>query len=127
MKLTTKERKKLKVGLVGKDGRTTAIRRKLEESDRIEWVRDLATGKLGSTVEGREDAKNKFRAALKKIRPDFVVIGPEEPLDAGFVDIAQREFGIPSVGPTSVLAKLESSKAYARELLERREIPGNPK
>src|ERR1051325_3455212 len=126
MKLT-KQLKKVNVGLVGKDGRTTAIRRKLEASDRVESVQHLVTGKLGSTEKEREDAKNEFRAALKNSSPDFVVIGPEEPLDAGFVDIAQREFGIPSVGPTSVLAKLESSKAYARQLLERRGIPGNPK
>src|ERR1051325_8855889 len=91
MKLT-KQLKKVNVGLVGKDGRTTAIRRKLEASDRVESVQHLVTGKLGSTEKEREDAKNEFRAALKNSSPDFVVIGPEEPLDAGLVDIAQREF-----------------------------------
>jgi phosphoribosylamine--glycine ligase len=127
MKVSTKERTKVKVGLVGKDGRTTAIRRKLQESDRLASVHDLASGKLGPTAQDREDAKNKFRAALKAFRPDFVVVGPEEPLEQGFVDIAQAEFGIPSVGPTSTLAQLESSKAYTRRLLEKHGIPGNPK
>jgi phosphoribosylamine--glycine ligase len=126
MKLTSKERKRLNVGLVGKDGRTTALRRCLEQSDRIESVRDLSSGKMGSTAKERQHAKAKFREALKHFQPDFVVIGPEGPLDEGFVDLAQCDFGIPCVGPTSTLSKLESSKAYARQLLARHGIPGNP-
>jgi phosphoribosylamine---glycine ligase len=74
--------------------------------------------------------KTEDRHAVAKIvceiSPDFVVIGPEEPLAAGVVD-ELRKFGIPCVGPTQKLAQLETSKSFTRELLRKYGIPGNPK
>ena len=63
---------------------------------------------------------------VREINPDFVLVGPEEPLAAGVVD-ELRKFGIPSVGPTQRLAQLETSKSFTRELLTKYGIPGNPK
>src|SRR5258708_23944167 len=63
---------------------------------------------------------------VREINPDFVLIGPEEPLAAGGVD-ELRKFGIPSVGPTQRLAQLETSKSFTRELLTKYSIPGNLK
>ena len=57
---------------------------------------------------------------------DFAVIGPEDPLNNGVVD-ALKEAGIPSVGPTKNLARLETSKSFTRDLLEKYRIPGNPR
>src|SRR5207245_5357267 len=54
------------------------------------------------------------------------VVGPEEPLALGIVDRLASELGIPSIGPTASLARLESSKAFTRELLSHYGIPGNP-
>ena len=62
---------------------------------------------------------------VREISPDFVLIGPEEPLAAGVVD-ELRKIGIPSVGPTQKLAQLETSKSFTRELLTKYNIPGNP-
>lgn len=56
---------------------------------------------------------------------DFAVVGPEDPLNRGVVD-ALLEAGIPSVGPTKSLARLETSKMFTRNLLEKYGIPGNP-
>jgi phosphoribosylamine---glycine ligase len=61
----------------------------------------------------------------QKIRPDLVIIGPEEPLEAGYVDELLL-LGIPSFGPSSELARIESSKSWARGLLDKHGIPGNP-
>jgi phosphoribosylamine--glycine ligase len=63
---------------------------------------------------------------VREINPDFVLIGPEEPLAAGVVD-ELRKIGVPSVGPTQKLAQLETSKSFTRELLTKYKIPGNPK
>ncbi|MFH0956678.1 MAG: phosphoribosylamine--glycine ligase [Candidatus Aenigmatarchaeota archaeon] len=63
---------------------------------------------------------------VKKVKPDFAVIGPEDPLNAGIVDFLET-LGVPSVGPTKELAKLETSKAFTRELLEKYRIPANVK
>jgi len=56
---------------------------------------------------------------------DFAIIGPEDPLNNGIVDFLKKE-GIPSVGPTKSLARLETSKTFTRNLLEKYDIRGNP-
>ena len=55
----------------------------------------------------------------------LAVIGPEAPLAAGVAD-ALWAAGIKTVGPTQSLARIESSKGFARELLAKHGIPGNP-
>lgn len=55
----------------------------------------------------------------------LAIIGPEAPLAAGLAD-ALWAAGIPTVGPTQSLARIESSKAFTRELLRKHAIPGNP-
>jgi phosphoribosylamine--glycine ligase len=56
---------------------------------------------------------------------EFAVIGPEDPLNNGVVD-ALSKIGIPSVGPTKSLARLETSKSFTRNLVKKYNIPGNP-
>src|ERR1041385_6580498 len=99
---------KIKVGLIGKDGRTSAIEKCLRESVRLgsppvllsEWKNERSWEEAVETV---------LRRAQEE-RPDFVIVGPEEPLAAGIADALQR-IGIPCIGPTKSLAQLESSKA----------------
>ena len=57
---------------------------------------------------------------------EFAVIGPEDPLSHGIVD-ALTAAGIPAVGPTRALARLETSKSFTRNLLDKYGIPGNPR
>lgn len=57
---------------------------------------------------------------------DFVFIGPEDPLSFGVVDVLEEE-GINAIGPTRLMARLETSKSFTRELLEKYNIEGNPK
>jgi phosphoribosylamine---glycine ligase len=57
---------------------------------------------------------------------DFAVIGPEDPLNNGVVD-ALIQCGIQSVGPVKSLARLETSKSFTRNLVNKYHIPGNPK
>jgi phosphoribosylamine--glycine ligase len=112
------KRKNLVVGTVGKDGRTSAIEWRLRASPLVSAVVSLASGKGQNTIE-------EILESVSRYHPDFVVIGPEEPLAHGVVDHLER-IGIPCVGPRAALAKLESSKAFTRELLKRHGIPGNP-
>lgn len=57
--------------------------------------------------------------------PTLAIIGPEAPLATGIAD-ALWAAKIPVVGPTRELARIESSKGFARELLAKYDIPGNP-
>lgn len=65
-------------------------------------------------------------AFAQEVKPDFAFIGPDNPIADGCAD-ALLKLGIKSVAPLAALARVESSKAYARELIEQYNIPGNPK
>ncbi len=55
-------------------------------------------------------------------RIDLVVVGPETPLAAGLADRLGR-FGIPVFGPSAAAAKIESSKAFAKDLMAGAGVP----
>ena len=61
-------------------------------------------------------------AAAKERAVDLVVVGPEAPLVAGVVDALAAE-GIAAFGPTRAAARIEGSKAYAKELMRRVGVP----
>jgi phosphoribosylamine--glycine ligase len=61
------------------------------------------------------------KAAQEK-RVDLVVVGPEDPLAGGIVDYF-RTLGIPAFGPTKQATRIESSKAFAEELMRKYRIP----
>ena len=58
----------------------------------------------------------------RRERIDFVVVGPEAPLVLGLVDALEAE-GIPAFGPSAAAAALEGSKAFAKDLCRRGQIP----
>lgn len=55
-------------------------------------------------------------------RIEFVVIGPEAPLAAGVAD-ALREAGLPVFGPSAAAARLEASKAFAKDVMTAAGVP----
>ena len=61
--------------------------------------------------------------ARESEQPDLVIPGPEASLVAGVADECARR-GVPCFGPRAELARLESSKSYARELATSLGIPG---
>jgi len=75
---------------------------------------------------GKYDDLNAIREFAKTCAVHFAVIGPEDPLNSGVVDYLTR-MGIPCVGPPKSLARLETSKSFTRNLLQKYNIPGNIK
>ena len=61
-------------------------------------------------------------ALARQERMDLVVVGPEAPLAAGLAD-RLRQGGIPVFGPDRAAARLESSKAFMKDLARRAGIP----
>lgn len=55
---------------------------------------------------------------------EYAFIGPEAPLGAGIVD-ALQEAGVACASPTRAAARIETSKTFMRELLDRHGIEGN--
>jgi len=62
----------------------------------------------------------------KTLTVDMVFIGPEAPLEKGLADSLWQN-NIPTIGPKKQLAQLETSKAFARDLMKRHNIAGLPK
>jgi len=58
----------------------------------------------------------------ERLRPDLTVVGPELALTVGVVDEFQRR-GWKIFGPTQAAAQLESSKSFAKQFMQRHQIP----
>lgn len=59
------------------------------------------------------------------VKPDFAILGPEAPIAAGVADML-LEIGVHSASPLQTVGRLESSKSFTRDLLEKYGIEGNP-
>lgn len=117
----------MRVLLIGSGGREHALGWKLAQSGRVTELMSLpgnpGLAKLGPVVEGVSATDPGAIAALARIhRVDLVVIGPEAPLAAGVADAVSR-LGIPVFGPTRAAAQLESSKAFAKDVMTRAGVP----
>jgi phosphoribosylamine---glycine ligase len=113
----------VKVLLIGGGGREHALGWKLAASPRIDHLISLpgnpGLAELGSTIEGIAATDVGAVAAMARIQNvDLVVVGPEAPLAAGLVDALTR-LGVPVFGPTRAAARLESSKAFAKSVMDR--------
>jgi len=58
----------------------------------------------------------------RAMKVDLVVVGPEVPLAEGLVDVLDG-YRIPAFGPRRAAARIESSKAYAKRLMQRAGVP----
>jgi phosphoribosylamine--glycine ligase len=116
----------VKVLIVGSGAREHAIAWKLLQDDpALDLI--AAPGNPGIATLARcfavpaSDVGALLALALAE-RPDLTVVGPEAPLDAGIVD-AFRAVGLPIFGPTRAAARIETSKRFAKELMQRAGVP----
>ena len=75
------------------------------------------------------DSLMNFDAILeiaKRTKPDFAFIAPDDPIGGGLADVLEG-INIPSVAPKKSLARIESSKGFARELMQKYAVNGSPR
>jgi phosphoribosylamine---glycine ligase len=116
----------MKVLVIGSGGREHALVWKLRQSPRVTKLY-CAPGNGGIAAEAeclRADVKNlqSLVALADQVQPDLTVVGPELPLTLGIVDEFTRR-GWKIFGPTQAAAQLESSKSFAKEFMQRHNIP----
>lgn len=118
----------MKVLVIGKGGREHALCWKIAQSPRVTGVY-CAPGNAGTARE--EGVRNvpiepgDHRGLLQYAKREGIgltVVGPEEPLTLGIVDLFQRE-GLRIFGPRRDAAELEGSKVFAKELMRQAGIP----
>src|SRR3984885_5076834 len=116
----------MKVLVIGAGGREHAILWALRKSPQVTELL-CAPGNGGTAQLARNipvDPGNLHQLVdiVAIEQPDLTVIGPELPLSIGLVDeLTKRNFRV--FGPTQDAAQLETSKAFAKEFMQRNDIP----
>jgi len=118
----------MKVLVIGSGGREHALAWKLKKSARVTEV-IVAPGNAGTArepgVRNAPVAATDIDGLIALARAENIgltVVGPEGPLVAGVVD-RFRAAGLACFGPNRIAAQLEGSKAFAKDFLQRHNIP----
>ena len=116
----------MKVLVIGSGGREHAIAWRLAQSPRVQKV-FVAPGNAGTATEpGVENLAITDLEALADFAQrepiGLTVVGPEAPLAAGVVDLFQSR-GLRIFGPSRACAQLEASKEFAKNFMQRHNIP----
>jgi len=114
----------MKVLVIGGGGREHTLGWKLSKSEKVSKLY-FAPGNGGTSVLGENINSSGIKDLLdfaKKEKIDFTVVGPEQPLVDGVVDLFQAE-GLNIFGPTKDAARLEGSKAFSKEIMASANIP----
>ena len=116
----------MNVLLVGSGGREHALAWKINQSPKLDRLfiapGNAGTQSLGTNLQISDTDIDGLLQFAKKNDVGLTIVGPEAPLASGIVDIfADAE--LPIFGPKAAAAKLESSKSFAKKVMENWGIP----
>lgn len=116
----------MKILVIGNGGREHALVWKLAQSSDVETVY-CAPGNAGTALDGENVAIpvsdiGRLRTFAKENEIDLTVVGPEAPLVDGIVDEFQSA-GLRVFGPNKAAARLEGSKAFAKDIMRKAGVP----
>ena len=115
-----------KILVVGSGGREHALAWKLKQSPYAERIffapGNAGTAEIGENVAISASDLGELVRFAKENRVDLTVVGPDDPLAAGIVDLFAGE-GLRIFGPAKAAARIESSKIFAKQLMREQGIP----
>jgi phosphoribosylamine--glycine ligase len=116
----------MNVLLIGNGGREHAIAWKLSKSKDLKKLYiapgNPGTAQYGENIDIKVDEYDKLLSFAKDKNIGLAVIGPEDPLSAGIVDMFEAA-GIKAFGPSGKAAQLEADKSFAKQIMKINSIP----
>lgn len=116
----------MKILLIGSGGREHALAWKMQQSPRVEKIfcapGNAGISQIAQCVDIGVSELDKLVEFAKKENIDLTVVGPEQPLTEGIVDLFQK-VGLRIFGPSQSGAALEGSKVFTKQLMEKYQIP----
>ena len=116
----------MKVLVVGSGGREHAICWKISQSSKVEKIYcapgNAGIAQVAECVDIKAMEFDKLVAFVKENEIDLTVIGMDDPLVGGVVDVFEAE-GLRVFGPRKNAAILEGSKAFSKDLMKKYNIP----
>ena len=116
----------MKILLLGSGAREHALARALtrdpQTTELLVAPGNPGTSAIATNLNIDPSVPEEVVALATQMKADLVVVGPEAPLVAGVAD-AVREAGIPCFGPGAEAARLEGSKAFAKEIMTAAGVP----
>ena len=116
----------MRILIVGGGGREHALAWKLAQSPSCEAIfaapGNAGTADVGENLAIHDSNIDGICETAEEHRIDLVVVGPEAPLAAGLVD-SLSERGILAFGPTQAAAQIESSKWFAKSIMQAAGVP----
>ena len=116
----------MNIGVIGSGGREHAVCKKIGESKMVNKVicfpGNVGTAQIAKNIDVDILNFRKILSLIKFYKIDLVIVGPEEPLVKGLVDLLRKN-KIKVFGPNKYAAKLEGSKIFMKNLCAKNGIP----
>lgn len=116
----------MKILIVGSGGREHAIAASAAKSPKVDKIYcapgNAGIGQIAECVPIAAMEFDKLAAFAKEQAVDFTIIGMDDPLAGGIVDVFEAE-GLKVFGPRKNAAVLEGSKAFSKDLMKKYHIP----
>ena len=116
----------MKILVVGGGGREHALVWKIAQSPLVRKIYSApgnpGTALLAENLPIRGDEIDKLLEFALEERVDLTVVGPEQPLSLGIVDLFEKH-GLKVFGPSQKAAFIEGSKAFSKDLMRKYNIP----
>jgi phosphoribosylamine--glycine ligase len=116
----------MKILVIGSGGREHALVWKLKQSSAVDRIfcapGNAGTGTISENVPIAAIELAQLQKFAKDNSIDFTVVGPDDPLAMGIVDLFTAD-NLRIFGPTKSAARLESSKIFAKELMRAQNVP----
>src|ERR1039457_100427 len=112
----------MKIMIIGGGGRQHALTWKIAQSPLVTKLYcapgNPGTAQLAENVAIGADQLDKLLAFARENKVDLTVVGPEQPLSLGIVDLFEAH-GLKVFGPSQKAAFIEGSKAFSKDLMHK--------